>query len=79
MHVNKVLSGVNMSSAPTIATVITDVFNSILNIIDNVALTVSQNATAFAEVLILGGIAYVVYRIGTGIVRRLAGVFRGFY
>ncbi|WP_174591890.1 hypothetical protein [Methanocella conradii] len=67
-----------MSSAPTITTVVTDVFNSILTIVDQVAQTIAANAGVFAQVLIVGGIAYVVYRFGTGLVRRLAGLFRGY-
>jgi len=61
-------------SAPTVQTVFTDLFNSLLSIIDQIALAIQSNANLIALVVIIGAVAGAVYIFG----RRLINWFRGF-
>jgi len=61
-------------SAPTVQTVFTDLFNSLLSIIDQIALAIQSNANLIALIVIIGAVAGTVYIFG----RRLINWFRGF-
>jgi hypothetical protein len=61
-------------SAPTVQTVFTDLFNSLLAIIDQIALAIQSNANLIAIIVIIGAVAGAIYIFG----RRLINWFRGF-
>ena len=61
-------------SAPTVQTVFTDLFNSLLSIIDQIALAIQSNANLIALIVIIGAVAGTIYVFG----RRLINWFRGF-
>jgi hypothetical protein len=61
-------------STPTVQTVFTDLFNSLLAIIDQIALAIQNNANLIALVVIIGAVAGTIYVFG----RRLINWFRGF-
>jgi hypothetical protein len=61
-------------STPTVQTVFTDLFNSLLAIVDQIALAIQSNANLIALVVIIGAVAGAIYIFG----RRLINWFRGF-
>jgi hypothetical protein len=61
-------------STVTVQQVFTDLFNSLLAIIDQIALSIQSNASLIAIVVIIGAVAGAIYVFG----RRLINWFRGF-
>jgi len=67
-----------MSSTPSLADVLTAILNGIITILHTVATLIRDNASVIGSLIVLGGLAYGVYRFGGRIVRELSGMFRVF-
>ncbi len=68
-----------MSSPVSLTTALTDTLDAITTIIDQIAQTISANAGVIATVLIVGAVAYGVYKVGQRVLGGVGGWFRNFF
>jgi len=68
-----------MSTVPSLATILTEVLNALQTIMYEVAHAIYENASVLATAMVLGGIAFVVYRYGSRLIRGLGTWFRGLF
>ena len=72
-----------MSTTPSptvdLGTALTDTLDAIIKIIDNIAQTISANASTIATVLVVGAVAYGVYKVGQRVLGNVGNWFRNFF
>jgi len=66
-----------MSATPDLSTLFNSIVNAIITVIQELANALAANASLIATVVFLGVVTYVIVRYGTGLFRRIVGVFRG--
>jgi len=67
-----------MSTVPSLATILTEILNTLQTVMYEVAHAIYENASVLATAMVLGGVAFVVMRYGSRIFRGLTGWLRGF-
>jgi hypothetical protein len=67
------------STTPTLATALTDILNAVVNVIDQIAQTISANASAIATVLIVGGLVYGAVQLFRKFSPAVSGFFRSLF
>jgi len=70
-----------MSTTPayTLADILQNILTAIQNIIGEVAKVIAENAGVIATVLVIGGVAFLMWRYGSRIFRGITGLFRGLF
>lgn len=70
-----------MSITPTysLADIMTNILAAIQNIIGEVCKVIAENAGVVATVLVIGGVAFLLFRYGSRIFRGITGWFRGLF
>jgi hypothetical protein len=68
-----------MSETPSLSDAITAVINAIVTIIQEVANTVSANASVIATVLVIGGLGLALFGLFRRIAPSVTGFFRGLF
>jgi hypothetical protein len=68
-----------MSTPPSLADILSAVLNAVQTILYQIATTIASNATVIATVIVLGGLVYVVWRVGSRVIRPIMGWFRGLF
>jgi hypothetical protein len=70
-----------MSITPsyTLADIMTNILTAIQNIIGEVAKVLAENAGVIATVVIIGGVAMLLWRYGSRIFSGVSGMFRRFF
>jgi len=68
-------------STPTfdLGTIMTNILDAIGNILSGVAQAIANNASVIASVLVLGGLAFALWRYGGRMLREVTSVFRGLF
>jgi len=67
-----------MSVTPTytLADIMTNILTAIQNILGEVAKVIAENAGVIATVLVIGGVAFLLWRYGSRIFSSITGLFR---
>jgi hypothetical protein len=70
-----------MSTTPTytLADIMANILAAIQNIIGEVAKVLAENAGVIATVVIIGGVAFLLWRYGSRIFSGITGMFRRFF
>jgi predicted PurR-regulated permease PerM len=68
-----------MSTPPSLADILTSVLNAIQTIIGEVVNAIADNASVIATAVVLGGLAFLMFRFGSKLLRNVTGWFRGLF
>jgi len=64
------------SPQPTLADVMTNVLNAVVNVLYQITKMIADNASAIATILVVGAVAFLAYRYGSRIFRGITGWLR---
>ena len=68
-----------MSTPYTLSDVLGRLLDALQTILYKIADAIASNAEIIATVIIIGGLAYAVYRYGSRLIGRIAGFFRAVF
>lgn len=67
------------ASAPSLTDVLNNVLTALQTILYQITKAIADNAQVIATVIVIGGLAYMVARYGSRILRGALGLFRVFF
>ena len=68
-----------MSTVPSLATILTEILNTLQTVMYEIAHAIYENASVLATAMVLGGVTFVVMRYGSRIFRGFSSWLRGLF